>query len=121
MIDANQEVLSVSVSRSRRRHRGISHVSPVKNVASPAKKPFTLERIFSDATTNPFDQVEWEQRTAEITDDAGKVIFKQENVEVPKSWSLLATKVVVSKYFYGEQGTAERETSVLQLIHRICR
>ena len=70
---------------------------------------------------NPFDQLEWERRTAEITDDAGKVIFKQENVEVPKAWSLLATKVVVSKYFYGEQGTPERETSVRQLIHRICR
>ena len=52
---------------------------------------------------------------------AGKVIFKQENVEVPKSWSLLATKVVVSKYFYGEQNTPERETSVRQLIHRVCR
>jgi len=40
---------------------------------------------------------------------------------VPKSWSVLATKVVVSKYFYGEQNTSERETSVRQLIHRICR
>jgi ribonucleoside-diphosphate reductase alpha chain len=49
------------------------------------------------------------------------VIFKQENVEVPKSWSVLATKVVVSKYFYGEQNTGERETSVRQLIHRITR
>jgi ribonucleoside-diphosphate reductase alpha chain len=34
---------------------------------------------------------------------------------------LLATKVVVSKYFYGEQNTGERETSVRQLIHRVCR
>jgi ribonucleoside-diphosphate reductase alpha chain len=40
---------------------------------------------------------------------------------VPKSWSVLATKVVVSKYFYGEQNTSERETSVRQLIHRVCR
>ena len=70
---------------------------------------------------NPFDQIEWDRRTAEITDDGGKVIFKQENVEVPKSWSVLATKVVVSKYFYGEQNTPERETSVRQLIHRISR
>jgi ribonucleoside-diphosphate reductase alpha chain len=69
----------------------------------------------------PFDQIEWDKRTAEITDDANKVIFKQENVEVPKSWSVLATKVVVSKYFYGEQNTSERETSVRQLIHRISR
>ena len=76
---------------------------------------------FSDPKIKPFDQIEWERRTAEITDDAGKVIFKQENVEVPKSWSMLATKVVVSKYFYGEQNTPERETSVRQLIHRICR
>ncbi|HZT22937.1 MAG TPA: vitamin B12-dependent ribonucleotide reductase [Verrucomicrobiae bacterium] len=80
-----------------------------------------MERVFSDARVKPFEQVEWDKRTAEITDDAGKVIFKQENVEVPKSWSLLATKVVVSKYFYGEQNTPERETSVRQLIHRVCR
>jgi ribonucleoside-diphosphate reductase alpha chain len=80
-----------------------------------------LERVFSDAKVKPFDQIEWDRRTAEITDDTGKVIFKQENVEVPKSWSELATKVVVSKYFYGEQGTSERETSVRQLIHRVCR
>src|SRR5438445_6867328 len=80
-----------------------------------------FKRVFSDAAVAPFDQIEWERRTAEINDDAGKVIFKQENVETPKSWSLLATKVVVSKYFYGEQGTSERETSVRQLIHRIAR
>jgi ribonucleoside-diphosphate reductase alpha chain len=80
-----------------------------------------IERVFSDPAVKPFDQIEWDQRTAEITDDNGKVIFKQENVEVPKSWSVLATKVVVSKYFYGEQNTGERETSVRQLIHRVCR
>src|SRR6266481_8436331 len=120
MIDAHEEVLSLSLSRSRRRHRGLSHVRTVKSPA-PARKPLALERVFSDTKANPFEQVECEQRTAEITDDAGKVIFKQENVEVPKSWSLLATKVVVSKYFYGEQGTSERETSVRQLVHRICR
>ena len=80
-----------------------------------------MERIFSSAKVKPFDQIEWDRRVAEITDDSGKVIFKQENVEVPKSWSQLATKVVVSKYFYGEQHTSERETSVRQLIHRVCR
>src|SRR6202047_3927001 len=86
-----------------------------------------FERVFSDATTQPFDQVEWERRTAEITDDSGKVIFKQENVEVPKSWSALATKIAVSKYFYGDiaHGTdprkSGRESSVRELIHRVTR
>ena len=78
-------------------------------------------------TVAPFDQIEWERRTAEITDDSGKVIFKQENIEVPKSWSALATKIAVSKYFYGDiaNGTdphkGGRETSVRQLIHRVTR
>ena len=82
-----------------------------------------FKRVFSDAAVAPFDQIEWERRTAEITDDAGKVIFKQENVEVPKNWSLLATKVVVSKYFYGDANGTDRagETSVRQLIHRVTR
>ena len=61
-----------------------------------------FERIFSSGKIRPFDQIEWERRTAEITDDSGKVIFKQENIEVPKSWSPLATKIAVSKYFYGD-------------------
>lgn len=90
------------------------------NVEKP-KGLLKIQRVFSKPDISPFDEVEWELRTAEITDDSGKVIFHQDNVEVPKSWSLLATKVVVSKYFYGEIGTAERERSVRQLIHRVCR
>lgn len=89
--------------------------------AGGAQKAISVQRVFSSPQRSPFDEVEWEKRTAEINDDNGKVIFKQEGVEVPKSWSLLATKVVVSKYFYGEQNTPERETSVRQLIHRVCR
>src|SRR6185436_19249445 len=84
-------------------------------------KSMTFQHVFSDPKVNPFDEIKWEKRTAEITDDKGKVIFSQNDVEVPEFWSQLATKVVVSKYCYGEQGTAERETSVLHLIHRVCQ
>jgi ribonucleoside-diphosphate reductase alpha chain len=92
-----------------------------KSPPARRKEMLKVNRVFSDAKQKPFDQIEWDQRTAEITDDSGKTIFRQENVEVPKFWSQLATKVVVSKYFYGEQNTSERETSVRQLIHRITR
>jgi ribonucleoside-diphosphate reductase alpha chain len=121
MIDSHDQVTSAPVARSRR--RGTAATAAVRTAKTPAitNKTLRVQRVFSDAKVKPFDQVEWEKRTAEITDDAGKVIFKQENVEVPKSWSILATKVVVSKYFYGELNTPERETSVRQLIHRICR
>src|SRR5580698_3267637 len=121
MIDAREEVSAPASSHKARRRS--TTVSAARNITNggTVKKSLRIERVFSDAKVKPFDQLEWDRRTAEITDDAGKVIFKQENVEVPKSWSVLATKVVVSKYFYGEQNTSERETSVRQLIHRISR
>jgi len=96
---------------------------------TPKKKTAGLrfERVFSSTAVTPFDEIEWERRTAEIADDSGKVIFKQENVEVPKTWSALATKIAVSKYFYGDlahgadPAKGGRETSVRQLIHRVTR
>jgi ribonucleoside-diphosphate reductase alpha chain len=96
---------------------------------SPARKKSGLkfQRFFSQEGVSPFDEIEWERRTAEITDDSGKVIFRQEDVEVPKSWSALATKIAVSKYFYGDiaNGTdprkGGRENSVRQLVHRVTR
>src|SRR5476651_1465639 len=121
MIDAREEILSPAPKAAHRRTANVSTARNLKPTKAAATNPLPLKRVFSDAKVKPFDQLEWDKRTAEITDDANKVIFKQENVEVPKSWSVLATKVVVSKYFYGEQNTSERETSVRQLIHRISR
>ena len=124
MIDARDEVLpSAPVKGSRRNgtKNPVSTKRSTRKTSSTRSEMLRIQRVFSDAKVNPFDQIEWDRRTAEITDDSGKVIFKQENVEVPKSWSQLATKVVVSKYFYGEMNTSERETSVRQLIHRITR
>ncbi len=94
---------------------------------APKRAGLRFERVFSRDGVSPFDEVEWDQRTAEIADDAGKVIFRQENVEVPKAWSALATKIAVSKYFYGDvaNGTdpyrGGRENSVRQLVHRVTR
>ena len=132
MIDAREELAPASSNRQARRNAPLTaeksgrirassgKVSTVKSAAT-SRKSLKVDRVFSDPKVNPFDQIEWDRRIAEITDDNGKVIFKQDNVEVPRSWSVLATKVVVSKYFYGEQHTSERETSVRQLIHRVSR
>ena len=121
MIDAREDVMPSVSQQHRRRSTSVAASRQSKSGNGSAPRSLRVPRVFSDPKINPFDQLEWERRVAEITDDAGKVIFKQENVEVPKAWSLLATKVVVSKYFYGELNTPEREVSVRQLIHRICR
>ncbi|HTC43053.1 MAG TPA: vitamin B12-dependent ribonucleotide reductase [Candidatus Acidoferrales bacterium] len=78
-----------------------------------------FERYFTDGTESPFDKVEWEKRTALIGNEKGVTIFKQEGVEVPKSWSQTATNIVTSKYFHGKPGSPEREGSVRQLISRV--
>jgi ribonucleoside-diphosphate reductase alpha chain len=68
---------------------------------------------------SPYDEVEWERRTATIADSKGNIIFEQKDVEVPKDWSMTATNIVASKYLHGQLGTPERETGVRQLVGRV--
>src|ERR1700722_14777754 len=83
--------------------------------------PMKITPEFCPPDTEPFDTVEWDKRTAQIKDEGGGVLFEQTECEVPKTWSALATNVVVSKYFYGEPNTPERESSVRQVIYRVAR
>ena len=78
-----------------------------------------FERRWTRPGVHPYDEIEWELRTAGIASETGKTVFEQKDVEVPTFWSQLATNVVVSKYFRGHVGTPERETSVRQLIDRV--
>lgn len=68
---------------------------------------------------DPYSTMEWEERAARIQGEAGDLVFEQKQCHIPREWSQLATNVVVSKYFYGELGKEERETSVSQLIDRV--
>ena len=79
----------------------------------------TVRRHFTQANIAPFDTVEWEKRSAVISGENGEVVFEQHEVAIPKSWSQLATNVVVSKYFRGPLGTPQRESSVRQMIGRV--
>ncbi len=79
----------------------------------------TFRRYFTSEGIHPFDEIEWELRTAVISNEKGEKIFEQKDVEIPKSWSMTATNVVVSKYFHGQLGSPEREQSVRQLADRV--
>ncbi len=87
-----------------------------------------IERVFSSEDTHPFDEIEWESRTAAIKNSDGKVIFEQDDIEIPADWSQLATNVVASKYFYGDLDHKDkhpadggREDSARQMVHRVTR
>src|SRR5262245_65546541 len=83
-------------------------VTPVE----PRKRApgLSFRRFFTKLGESPYDEVEWELRTAAITDAQGNVIFEQKDVEVPKDWSMTATNIVASKYMHGKMNTHERET-----------
>ncbi len=94
----------------------------VANVSSTSKKKapgLAFRRLFTKPGVSPYNDVEWELRTASITDAQGNSIFEQKDVEVPKDWSMTATNIVASKYLHGLQGTGERETGVRQLVSRV--
>src|SRR6187401_2466370 len=86
---------------------------------APLVPGLEFPRYFTLPGVDPFDEVEWEVRSAVIGNEKGKVVFEQRDVEIPKSWSQQATNIVVSKYFRGQIGAPERERSVRQLIGRV--
>ncbi len=78
----------------------------------------SVERRFSTAGVHPFDQIEWEVRDAVIGNPESPA-FEQRGVEFPKSWSQNATNIVAQKYFRGQLGSEQRESSVKQMIGRV--
>jgi ribonucleoside-diphosphate reductase alpha chain len=99
--------------------KSLGTAAAAEKTAVVAGKGLTFVHYFTDGKKSPFDAVEWEKRTALIGNEKGVTIFRQEDVEVPKSWSQTATNIVTSKYFHGKPGTPQREGSVRQLIGRV--
>jgi ribonucleoside-diphosphate reductase alpha chain len=96
--------------------------STAVQTTSPTTKKtpgLTFRRFFTKPGVSPYDELQWERRTAQITDAHGNIIFEQKDVEVPKDWSMTATNIVASKYLHGTIGTPERETGVRQLVSRV--
>jgi len=87
--------------------------------APSTQQGLAFSRRFSVNGLSPYDQVQWERRTASITDTKGNSIFEQRDVEVPADWSMTATNIIASKYLHGQLGTPERETGARQLIARV--
>jgi ribonucleoside-diphosphate reductase alpha chain len=92
-----------------------------KSVPSSKKRApgLVFKRYHTEAGQDPYASVEWELRTALIQDQAGKIIFEQTDVEIPKDWSATATNIVAQKYLHGTLGTPGRETGVRALVKRV--
>jgi ribonucleoside-diphosphate reductase alpha chain len=88
----------------------------------PARKGrgLSIPRHFTKTGQDPLAGIQFVKRRSVITEPNGKVVFEMDDVEVPESWSQLATDILASKYFRkaGLPGIG-RETSIKQVVHRI--
>ena len=82
-----------------------AHTTTETTSATRKSAGLAFRRFFTKPGVSPYDEVEWELRTAQITDAQGNTIFEQKDVEVPKDWSMTATNIVASKYLHGTIGT----------------
>jgi ribonucleoside-diphosphate reductase alpha chain len=135
MVRATREVIPVmdekatKGARASKRAASAAHAGPASDrglggaygasFTGEGARGITFERRWTRPGVHPYDEITWEYRNAAIASETGKTVFEQKDVEVPASWSQLATNVVVSKYFRGHIGTPEREHSVRQLIDRV--
>ncbi|PIZ94942.1 MAG: ribonucleoside-diphosphate reductase, adenosylcobalamin-dependent [Candidatus Magasanikbacteria bacterium CG_4_10_14_0_2_um_filter_37_12] len=95
-----------------------------------------FQRKFTVEGKSPFDMVEYEKRSSVIREPDGTVVFEMNDLEIPKSWSQVATDIIAQKYFrkagiplFNQDGTPKldasgspmlgAETSVKQPVHRL--
>ncbi len=87
---------------------------------APDQVGIGIRRHFTRSGEHPYDSVEWERRDARIPNyKSGGDAFFQPGVEFPVTWSQNATNIVAQKYFRGQLGTPERESSLKQVIDRV--
>ncbi|MBK7762143.1 MAG: vitamin B12-dependent ribonucleotide reductase [Bacteroidetes bacterium] len=83
-----------------------------------------FKRYYTNDTQAVYDLFDYDYRTSVIRNPNGEVVFEMKNVEVPSSWSQIATDILAQKYFRKagvpqEDGSLGRETSIKQVAHRM--
>ncbi len=58
-----------------------------------------VTRRFTCAGKDPYESIEFVERSTEIRNPDGSLVFSMDGVKVPESWSQVAVDVLVQKYF----------------------
>ncbi len=58
-----------------------------------------IERKFTQADTGAYGEIAFTTTTSEIRNPDGKIVFRNDQVEVPEGWSQVASDVLAQKYF----------------------
>jgi len=93
---------------------------------TPPKKHrgLKVERHFTKEGINVFDLFKYDTRSSVIRNPSGDAVFEMNDVEVPATWSQVATDILAQKYFRKAgvpqpDGTVGAEKSIKQVAHRM--
>jgi len=95
-----------------------------KKTTGPGGKGLKVDRYFTKEGVNVFDLFKYEKRSSVIRNPSGDAVFEMNDVEVPASWSQVATDILAQKYFRKAMvpqadGTTGSEKSIKQVAHRM--
>ncbi|MCJ8208478.1 vitamin B12-dependent ribonucleotide reductase [Mucilaginibacter sp. RS28] len=97
-----------------------------KNISKKAATPKGLKvsRHFTRDGVDVYDMFKYEKRSSVIRNPSGDAVFEMNDVEVPASWSQVATDILAQKYFRKAgvpqpDGTTGSEKSIKQVAHRM--
>ena len=98
--------------------------APSNKAAKGTGKGLSFQRYFTKTGVDVYDLFNYEKRTSVIRNPAGDAVFEMKNVEVPGTWSQVATDILAQKYFRKagvpqSDGTTSSETSIKQVAHRM--
>ncbi|HQP43428.1 MAG TPA: hypothetical protein PLV66_07125, partial [Thermoanaerobaculales bacterium] len=58
-----------------------------------------VSRRFTREGASPYEQFKFVERSTEIRNPDGSVVFRMDGVKVPEGWSQVAVDILVQKYF----------------------
>ena len=85
-----------------------------------------VTRRFTEKGKDPYAGIKWVSRASELRNPDGTLVFRQDNVIVPESWSQIATDIIAQKYFRKagvpqEDGSLGSENDARQVFHRLAQ
>jgi len=72
-----------------------SHSAAAQQIPQ-TQRGLIFTRRFTTEGVSPYDEIQWEQRTASISGHHGRSLFDQKNVEALVDWSFTSTNIVAS-------------------------
>ncbi|WP_183575461.1 vitamin B12-dependent ribonucleotide reductase [Mucilaginibacter sp. X5P1] len=95
-----------------------------KKATDPSGKGLKVGRYFTKEGVNVYDLFKYEKRSSVIRNPSGDAVFEMNDVEVPATWSQVATDILAQKYFRKAgvpqaDGSTGSERSIKQVAHRM--